>query len=593
MSVNLGSMVVNLTMNTAGMVKSIAMVETKVARMATKIKSAGDKTRQMGVGLTAGLTAPLVAVAGMALKASAELETMEVGFQSMLGSADKASAMMKEIASFTAKTPFQIGDVAKSTRQLLAFGVAGNDVLDTLKFLGDISAGANVPLNEISATYGKIITKNKAYTEELNQLAERGVPIYNVLSKQLGVSKDELFKLASQGKISAKIVTRALKGMTTEGGIFADQMAKQSETLAGIWSTLKDNLFLLSAEIGNMITETVDIKAFMKDVIEVVQSAVKWFNSLDQATRKQILAFVAIAGAIGPVLIVLGTLISSVGAVVGAISAIAGSTIIGPIILLAVAIGSIVLALKAIVDDSKKAQEAIGSLGAEGKKQTDNWNLSLSEWATVFKTTWNVLVEHVKHAWNTISILIGRAFSKIVNGVMTAIETILASVSNLVQALAEAEIFFAKSEADAITKFLTPDFSQARQMDKELARMQAQEDRRHANRMREIFAVNLAKPTEKEIEDARKRLRRDTDFGDGAVTATNLPTEPIQKFAGAVEFGSLQDYRIRRGLVSREDKLNMENKDANVKTADNTAEALEELKEMNSKLTNTETKGID
>ena len=91
-------------------------------------------------------------------------------------------------------------------------------------------------------------------------MAERGVPILGALVKLAAnygneISKEDVYKAAEKGQISFKAVSEALGLMTSEGGIFHKQMEKQSKTLFGLLSTVKDNVFNVTAVIGDSIEE--------------------------------------------------------------------------------------------------------------------------------------------------------------------------------------------------------------------------------------------------------------------------------------------------------------------------------------------------
>ena len=95
--------------------------------------------------------------------------------------------------------------------------------------------------------YGKTMAKGKAQTEELNQMSERGVPIIRALvdlAARYGntMSKADVYKAAERGQISYEVMDEALQLLTSDGEVFNNQMAKQSETLTGLASTVKDNL---------------------------------------------------------------------------------------------------------------------------------------------------------------------------------------------------------------------------------------------------------------------------------------------------------------------------------------------------------------
>ena len=219
-------------------------------------------------------TVAFTAIAGsltLAVKEFSKFEQAEVAFTSMLGSAELAKEMIKDLAEFSAQTPFQFEDIVKATRTLLAFGIKAEDAKDKLKFLGDISAGAQIPLADLSQIFGKITTKGKAMTEEIMQLSERGIPVIDALAEQFGVTKEAIFEMAEQGELSAEVVETALLKMTTEGGIFQDQMVKQSQTVAGQFSTMKDNMKLVMVAVGAM---------FQDESVVIIQAISKISGSL-------------------------------------------------------------------------------------------------------------------------------------------------------------------------------------------------------------------------------------------------------------------------------------------------------------------------
>jgi len=255
-----------------------------------KMKPTFQKMAAVGTIAFAGITTAI----GLAIKKSADFEQIEVAFTSMLGSAEKAKNMIEELAKFSAKTPFQMEDIAKATRTLIAFGVEGDDAIDKLQFLGDIAAGAQIPLGDLAQIFGKVKTKGKAMTEEILQMSERGIPIIDELAKQFNVSKEEIFDMASKSEISFDMIEKSLINLTGEGAMFEDQMGKQSKTVAGLFSTLKDNVTLAMDAIGDTFQE--DIKNIVKNVTEVVQSVVGWIKANPQLVKTILLVSVGIAG---------------------------------------------------------------------------------------------------------------------------------------------------------------------------------------------------------------------------------------------------------------------------------------------------------
>ena len=78
-------------------------------------------------------------------KTRGEFQQLEVAFTTMLGSAEKANALMSQLTKTAATTPFGLEEVSKGAKQLLAYGFEAEKVNETLIRLGDIAAGLSVP----------------------------------------------------------------------------------------------------------------------------------------------------------------------------------------------------------------------------------------------------------------------------------------------------------------------------------------------------------------------------------------------------------------------------------------------------------------
>ena len=173
----------------------------------SKLNRFGRNTKRIGRDLTRSLTMPLAGLGVAAVKSAADLEALETSFISLTGGAEQAAAMMKNLNEFTAKTPFQIEAVAKSARQLIASGTGIEDVNTQLQFLGDIAATSGSSIDEIAAIFAKVNAKGKVELENLNQLAERGIPIFTALADATGLPADKL----GAGRVSVEEFNTVLK----------------------------------------------------------------------------------------------------------------------------------------------------------------------------------------------------------------------------------------------------------------------------------------------------------------------------------------------------------------------------------------------
>jgi tape measure domain-containing protein len=262
-------------------------------------------------GMASRLGGMLVSAVGAGLtaviKSGAKLQTLEVGFRSIMGGAEEASKMVAKLNDFTASTPFQLEEVARSARQLLAVGTAADEVNGQLRMLGDIAAASGNSISDIAAAFAKVQAKGKVELENLNQLAERGIPIFDELRKVTGNANMEF----GAGAVSVDEYNQALANMAAEGGFASDAMANLSETVDGKLSTAFDNVTLalgkfaeesglletvtnilddFTAGIQHMTLSTDDLQKSRDDVYELRQAFKEATKDNVQGLRDQVRA---------------------------------------------------------------------------------------------------------------------------------------------------------------------------------------------------------------------------------------------------------------------------------------------------------------
>lgn len=179
-----------------------------------------------------------------------EFQQLEVAFKTMLGSEDKANALMQQLVKTAAITPFDLQGVANGAKQLLAYGENVENVNDDLIRLGNIAAGLSQPLGDIVYLYGTTMTQGRLYTADLNQFTGRGIPMIRELAKVFGVAEGEVKSLVEAGKVGFPEVQKVIQNLTNEGGMFYNLMQEQSKTITGQISNIEDAVSTMFNEIG-------------------------------------------------------------------------------------------------------------------------------------------------------------------------------------------------------------------------------------------------------------------------------------------------------------------------------------------------------
>lgn len=351
----LGDLIVKIGADTRDLNKQLGRVRRNMRSMTSNFKS-------LGQDLTRSLTLPLAAIGAASIKSAADLEKLETSFISLTGGAEQAAAMMSQLNDFTAKTPFQIEAVANSARQLIASGTDVSKVNEQLQFLGDIAATSGVEINEIAAIFAKVNAKGKVELENLNQLAERGIPIFKALSDATGLPADKL----GAGAVSVEQFNKTLKSFAEEGGFAAGAMERLSETAAGKFSTALDNLKIAGAELVESLMPA------LKDAIDFVTKLAQKFTALDDNTKKIILIVGGLVAAIGPLILGLSSVFTAVQTLTTSLTVMAGP--VGLVVAGVTAAVAVFMAYKAATKEVETAndrlKDSISAIETNTKKQT-------------------------------------------------------------------------------------------------------------------------------------------------------------------------------------------------------------------------------
>lgn len=179
-----------------------------------------------------------------------EMEQYTTSLKVMLGSTEKASAMIEKMRDFAAKTPLTLENVISGGLLLMSYGVDESNLINTMTKLGDLARGNAEKMDRITLAYGQMLAKGKVTGEELMQMTEAGVPLQTALAESIGVTGEEFSKMVSAGKVGIDDLNKAITGLTTGNGKFAGMMEKQSQTMRGMLSTLLDNLSEFMRKMG-------------------------------------------------------------------------------------------------------------------------------------------------------------------------------------------------------------------------------------------------------------------------------------------------------------------------------------------------------
>ena len=192
-------------------------------------------------------------------------QNAQIAFTTMLGSATEAKKSARRHHLVCRCNSLYSNELLPARVKPILFGVAGENVVETLRRLGDIASGIGVPIGELSELYGKArVQYGRLFAQDVNQLTGRGIPVIHEFAKQFGVADSEVRKLVEDGKIGFRELQIAIKSMTDQGGQFAGLDQAMSHSFEGVVSTLQDNLTQAAGTITKPFFDmaTMGIEAF-------------------------------------------------------------------------------------------------------------------------------------------------------------------------------------------------------------------------------------------------------------------------------------------------------------------------------------------
>jgi tape measure domain-containing protein len=208
---------------------------------------------------------------GLGLRLAADAEQAEAAFSTLLRSRDAARTLLSDLEGFAASTPFQLPELRNAARSLVAFGIPQQQVLQTMRAIGDVAAGTNQRIGDLAEIYGKARVQGRLFQEDINQLTGRGIPIITLLARQFGVAESEVRGLVSEGRVGFPAIEQAFRQMTGAGGQFSGMMEKQSRTASGLVSTLRDNLGQELKSWGEGLMRGLEVRRRLEQTIGLIQ----------------------------------------------------------------------------------------------------------------------------------------------------------------------------------------------------------------------------------------------------------------------------------------------------------------------------------
>jgi phage-related protein len=295
----IGNAVLVLTTDAKGLEQGLRDAEQKTRTGVQKLQQIGAGLTKMGKTLTVGVTAPLVALGVMMVKAAAEQEEAEARMQRAIEATGRVGEMsLEQLTRFTSEMQKQslYGDeqILDAMSHLQTLANLDQETLQTVtRGAMNIAAALDKDLVSVMDAIGKTLAGGRS------SVAEFGI----VLDQNLGPHEK-------------------IESLIEQLGRFEGAAEDVAAVGTGPLTQLKMSLGDLGEKFGEVILP------HLTKVVEKLQKVVEWLDKLDPKTREFIVLAAGIAAAVGPALLVIGglfTALAGVGKVLAPLIGAAGS----------------------------------------------------------------------------------------------------------------------------------------------------------------------------------------------------------------------------------------------------------------------------
>ena len=250
-------------------------------------------TLSNGLGLSKAAMlawAAAIAFVGKAcFDAALEMDRLQKSYRTVMGSDIGATTQLDYIYGLTQKLGLQFQSTAESAKGFFAASVGTrleNDMNDIFK--GVTSAGTALSMTQeqmsgVFLAFSQIASKGKLSMEEVNQIAERLPGTFELVSKAMGVNRQEMFKMIEQGKVMSDDLLPKLGVAIQEK--FGDKAVEAANSAQGAVNRLSTEweFFKSSASQTESIVQGIN---FVTDALKEAKNVLNKNNIVKEMSSK-------------------------------------------------------------------------------------------------------------------------------------------------------------------------------------------------------------------------------------------------------------------------------------------------------------------
>lgn len=408
----IADLLIKLGVDPSGVDKGAGQAESRMTKLGSKMQSVGAGMSKMGKGLSLAVTAPILLAGKVAMDELNEIEAANAttakaiermgksslvsvsGVQELAGELQKMSGIDDQLIQGAQNMILNLGGLDTTTKQgARTFDAASLAIVNYAEATGKDAVGASQglakALNDPEKAAGK--------------LAKMGVKLTD--SQQKVITK--MVEAGDKAGAQAKIVE--LLGKKFQGAA--------NLTNADKFAVVKDQLAGVGAEILSTLMPSI------QKVVTWVGKLTDRFNGLSPGTKKIVAIVLVLAAALGPVLIIVGSMVSAIGALIPVFAAVGA-----PVILIVAAIAGFIAILVHAYRTNEQFRNKVKSAMTQVKAAVSTFvneaKATLKSLAEFWEAHGEQILDIVMKIFKPVAILVKQSMKNI----MTAIRIVMAVI---------------------------------------------------------------------------------------------------------------------------------------------------------------------
>lgn len=312
-----------------------------------------------------------------------QFQAADVAIQTMLGSKEKADALLMQVREYAKISPLEFGDITAATKMMVGFNIEAEKVPRYIQAIGDISMGNKQNFNSLTLAFSQMSATGKLMGQDLLQMINAGFNPLTEMANQTGKSVSQLKEEMSKGAISAEMVQEAFIKATSEGGKFFQMSEKGSQTIQGQLSMMQDAIDAAFNEVGQK-TEGIIMTS-----IQTTTKLIENYDKIGRVLEGLVVTYGAYRTAIALTTFaesghtITMTLLRARILLTQRAQALLNATMLAnPYVLAATAIGALIgtyISLGAWTSSTENAQKTFNEQIEKGKEEMDKYNRETEE----------------------------------------------------------------------------------------------------------------------------------------------------------------------------------------------------------------------